>query len=114
MPTNEWRAENKDKLRKYRREWYAKNRTHAKEKIMERRARMRTWLQEHKSELKCSKCGESHIACIEFHHRNPAKKEINVSAAINQGWSKKRILLEISKCTVYCSNCHRKHHYKRV
>jgi hypothetical protein len=34
-----------------------------------------------------------------------------IAQAVNQGWSKERILEEIKKCDVLCANCHFKEHY---
>jgi hypothetical protein len=56
---------------------------------------------------KCIICGETHPACLEFHHKDPLKKEFLISKLYN----KKRILEEIKKCNVLCSNCHRKYHW---
>lgn len=69
------------------------------------------WFLDYKKTLKC-KCGESHPACIEFHHRNPKKKDDCVSNMALRGYSKKRILKEIAKCDVMCANCHAKLHYE--
>lgn len=60
--------------------------------------------------LSCSKCSENHPACLDFHHLG--NKESNVGEMVNLGRSKKRILQEIAKCIVLCSNCHRKLHYE--
>jgi len=56
----------------------------------------------------CCICGESAIECLDFHHLDPLIKEISISKTITQGWSNKRILEEIKKCIIVCSNCHRK------
>ena len=68
------------------------------------------WLSDLKSKLKCSKCSESHISCLDFHHLNPDIKEINISMAANQR-SIEHIKEEMDKCIVLCSNCHRKLHW---
>lgn len=60
--------------------------------------------------LKCSKCPEDHPSCLDFHHLGD--KELNIAEMANQGASKQRILKEVSKCVVLCSNCHRKLHYE--
>lgn len=77
--------------------------------IANRRKEIRTWLAELKKTMAC-KCGETHPACLDFHHLNTAEKVTEISTSINKGWGKARILKEISKCEVLCSNCHRKLH----
>jgi len=73
----------------------------------------RKWYNEYKQTLKCSKCGENHPACLEFHHQNPKEKEFGISEALRQlNLGKEDILKEIDKCEVLCSNCHKKLHYK--
>ena len=67
----------------------------------------RLWLDEYKATLSC-KCGESHPACLEFHHRDPSTKLFRISQAKHE--SRERILIEMAKCDVICSNCHRKLH----
>ena len=59
--------------------------------------------------IKCSKCDESHIACLDFHHLTD--KEINIAQMQQYMWSNNRIKKELDKCIVLCSNCHRKLHY---
>lgn len=66
----------------------------------------------YKSTLKCSKCSESHPACLDFHHRDGEQKMQHVSVAAKR-WSWKRLMTEIAKCDVLCSNCHRKLHYEQ-
>jgi len=54
----------------------------------------------------CSICGyKAHHAALEFHHRDPATKKFRVADGRN--YSLKAVLLEIEKCDVVCSNCHR-------
>jgi Fe-S-cluster-containing dehydrogenase component len=60
--------------------------------------------------MKCLKCGESDIACLDFHHRNPAEKDGNVVHMARYG-NVEKALAEAAKCDVLCSNCHRKLHY---
>ena len=61
--------------------------------------------------MKCEICGEDHPACIDFHHKNPEEKLGDVSDMVGFAYSEDRILQEIAKCNVWCSNCHRKHHW---
>jgi len=59
----------------------------------------------------CNKCGEDRFYVLDFHHRNPEEKEMNLGDVRRLGWSKERILKEVAKCDVYCANCHRELHY---
>lgn len=92
---------------------YYKNNKEQQVKVRkEYRRNIRAWLDEYKSTLKCEKCNENHPACLDFHHREPNEKETALGDAIRLGWGKKRILKEIEKCNILCSNCHRKLHYE--
>lgn len=77
----------------------------------EKRIMMIQWVNEIKSTNGCKECGFSHIATIDFHHRDPTVKEVGIAQSIRRGWSKKRILKEIEKCDILCSNCHRILHW---
>ena len=68
-------------------------------------------MRELKSKLACTKCGENHPACLDFHHPDPQTKTLNVAEMTNQGWSKRRILSSLDGLLVLCANCHRKEHY---
>ena len=61
-----------------------------------------------KSSLKCNLCGETHLACLEFHHREASKKEKTVSRMVREASNFETILKEIAKCDILCANCHRK------
>ncbi len=70
------------------------------------------WFAELKAQLVCLTCGQTHPACLVFHHTEPAGKEITVAVAISRAWSKERVMREIAKCVVLCANCHMKLHAK--
>lgn len=53
----------------------------------------------------CVDCGYSNILALEFDHLYD--KKIAISQAVSNGWSWNNILLEIEKCEVRCSNCHK-------
>jgi len=102
----------REKQREYERKWYQ---TIGKEK---RKIANKRWadkkveeFKELKANLQCARCGENHIACLEFHHTDPTKKEGNVSQMAKK-LSTKKLLEEIEKCIVLCANCHRKEHYQ--
>lgn len=75
--------------------------------IRKKRAR---WFWELKSTLFCVRCGMAEPSCLDFHHKNPDDKSSAVSVLVNQAASEKRIIDEIAKCSVLCTNCHRKLH----
>lgn len=93
------------------REHYSKNRAVYKARAVERRRRVRAWFVEYKSSLSCARCGENHPACIDFHHRDPAQKIRDVAEMASCSYSKEKILAEVAKCDILCSNCHRKLHW---
>lgn len=93
----------------YIRNHYKNNKTKYIEKAKKSNEKAVEAFNQMKSELKCVKCGESHIACLDFHHLDPNKKEASISRLIN---STKKLQQEIEKCIVLCSNCHRKLHWE--
>jgi hypothetical protein len=86
-----WRAENPDRQSRPRRKFMA--------------------LIQIYREKGCIGCGETHIACLDFHHRDPVSKEANV-ARMPDTWSLEKAQAEIAKCDVLCANCHRKLHWE--
>ena len=111
MATKEWRDANKDRLRASRRKWYHKNKKKAIASVMARKAELKEWYQEYRKDLHCEGCDEKRWYVLDFHHRDPEKKEKEVTIMIHDGWSKKRIQEEINKCDVLCANCHRELHF---
>jgi len=90
--------------------WYHANRGIHKHRVKINIKAVKEWYYALKRDMKCSVCGESHPACIEFHHRDPKKKDMAVSRMFMSG-SRRKILEEIEKCDILCANCHRKVHY---
>jgi hypothetical protein len=64
-----------------------------------------------KAKAGCLYCEESHPACLDFDHRDPEEKLFGICEGIASGYSIKKLLKEIDKCDVVCSNCHRKRHW---
>ena len=61
-----------------------------------------------KSGKPCSICGQTFPSiCMDFHHITPDNKDGNVGEMIRDHLSMNRILQEIDKCMLVCSNCHR-------
>lgn len=75
-----------------------------------RKARILNEVREYKSAHGCKHCDEKESVCLEFHHTNSDEKEYNISDAIAKGLSIKSLMVEIEKCIVVCSNCHKKIH----
>lgn len=100
-----------EKAQASRRKWYINNREKAIQQIRKRKQELRNWLLTYRQSLVCETCGETDIACLDFHHTDPESKDISIARVVTNGWSKERILTEINKCVVLCSNCHRKLHY---
>ena len=98
-------------IKKWRDEWYKRNRTHQIERQKFRRQEMRVWLDEYKRKQVCFDCGMVFAncpECLDFHHENRNEKINTVNKIINSGLEKTK--LEIKKCVTLCSNCHRKRH----
>ena len=72
--------------------------------------KLRTWLDNIKANLGCSRCPESTPICLDFHHLDTDAKTENVGTLVNRLRPKEVILAEIEKCEVLCANCHRKRH----
>lgn len=100
------------KRREYRREWYHKNKKSERAHILRRKNEIRKWFSDYKKNLKCSMCKENHPATLDFHHKNGKEKEMSITKLVYEGYSIEKILKEIEKCIVVCSNCHRKIHYR--
>jgi hypothetical protein len=96
----------KEYHRKYSREHYQKNKSKYIQKARRHRSQLSKWVKSLRT--KCLLCGETEICCLDFHHMSG--KEAGIAQAVYKGWSKDRIIEEINKCVVLCSNCHRKVH----
>lgn len=55
----------------------------------------------------CVDCGISNAIVLEFDHRDPEQKLMDVATMmLSKRWP--RVLAEIEKCDVRCANCHRR------
>ena len=96
-------------LKEYMNNHYASNKKTYLDNVKTRQKEIYNWFYDYKQTLKCEKCGENHPGCLDFHHLDPNNKDFNISDGGKM--SKKRILNEVNKCIVLCSNCHRKLHW---
>lgn len=53
----------------------------------------------------CQRCGYSKcLRALHFHHKERQSKEFGIGAKMSWKWE--RIIAELDKCTLLCSNCH--------
>lgn len=90
------------------RKWRADNPERNRKNYNDNRRRKKDWIDSLK--VKCARCPETHPACLDFHHRDPAQKDFLLSVAVAH-YSLERIQEEAAKCDILCANCHRKLHY---
>lgn len=95
-------------LKENKNEYYEKNKEKLIEYQKQRYQSLSIIFNSWRKTLKCSKCGENDIACLEFHHSDPTEKEQNVIKMVARGL--KSVLKELKKCIVVCANCHSKIH----
>lgn len=62
--------------------------------------------------LACETCGEKDPVVLDFHHRDPKKKDFTIAAAVAFKYPWAKIEREIEKCSVLCANDHRRLHAK--
>ena len=56
----------------------------------------------------CVDCGKTYpTAVMDFDHRDPADKQCCVSRLMARPSSVTRLIREMAKCDLVCSNCHR-------
>ncbi len=64
---------------------------------------------------KCEKCGyNKNLAAFDFHHKDPKTKKFQLDQRTLSNCSMEVIIEEFNKCDVYCSNCHREHHFPNL
>lgn len=62
----------------------------------------------------CSLCGfNKHPNCLDFHHINPKEKSVNIAQA-KISYTLEKLIDEMKKCCLVCSNCHRLIHAKII
>ena len=89
------------------------------------RSRKAEIVREWKAERGCQRCGEMHPATLDMHHRDPTTKHPRLKRK-NQGVNRRTggyfwrdlsfedLVVELEKCDVLCSNCHRKERYEQA
>lgn len=96
----------------YRRSHYLANRQKYIDKAKKLKRKNADDWKRYKAGLSCFKCGETHPACIQFHHRDPSSKVAPVSFMIGRNAPFEQVEAGIAKCDVLCANCHAKEHWR--
>ena len=104
--------EHPEKARKRNRRQYELNAEYINTRNTERRQRLRELIQQQKIGRVCEGCGISDFRVLDFHHVDKNGKEGSIGKAVSKNWNEERILKEIAKCQVLCSNCHRILHWE--
>ncbi len=76
--------------------------------------RLRTFLNNLKSEIGCNQCGINNPIVLDFHHRDSKNKKFGLDYYHASKYCIQKILQEILKCKILCANCHRLHHSKNL
>lgn len=90
---------------KYGKEYYLKHKQRVLDRVYAWRDKNRARLVEYKMKNPC-RCGESHPAALDFHHRESSSKSFDISTGLSRGYSWNKMAEEIAKCDVICRNCH--------
>ena len=101
----------REKKAQYSQQQY-RDKPEIKQSVVKRQQDMREFLQQIKMGLSCKRCGIDDWRVLDFHHTNGQTKEFSIANAISRGYNKERILREVARCEVLCSNCHRILHWE--
>ena len=101
----------KEKHKEYSAKHYQKNKIKIKAKTKQSKATERAKWYLYKATLKCTNCGFSHIAAMDFHHEDPRTKLGSVHEFVSNGQFA-AAYKELKQCIVLCANCHRIHHHE--
>lgn len=91
-------------------DWYERNKDYqkanARKHTTEYRNTIREYLWNYLLTHPCESCGETDPVVLEFHHTGD--KEMAISEMVTRITNIERLKEELKKCTVLCSNCHRR------
>lgn len=92
-----------EKANRRAREWHKANAVKVRAMKMKNYDKIRAFIDKAK-DVPCFDCGVKHPSYVmDFDHRDPSTKTINVGVARSMAAT----IAEIAKCDVVCSNCHR-------
>jgi transcription elongation factor Elf1 len=89
-------------FREYNKGWYQRHKDRLLEKRRQHKEELKTWLRTYKTQLRCTKCGENHPACLQFHHLNREEKSFTIGSIITgrRYMTIDKLEKEINKCDV--------------
>lgn len=99
------------KQKEFQAKHYQDNKEAYRERNKNRKQRVREQYNAFKDSLSCMKCGESHNACLSFHHKDQSIKIDTISRTLSTKMSIEAVMKEVSKYDVLCYNCHAKLHW---
>ncbi len=103
------RRENPELIRARDREYYIKNKARKNAGVRERTKIFKQKCIDYLGG-ECKICGYNKcIAVLDFHHRDPSTKKFEISRS-GLVFSD-RVIRELDKCDLLCSNCHKELHY---
>jgi hypothetical protein len=105
----------KDKQLAAQRKFYSQNKEKSRIKVRDRRSNFRKIIEQAKS-VPCMDCGVCYpYYVMDFDHRPDSGKIANISGCTLMTFpSEEKLLAEIAKCDVVCSNCHRRRTWNRA
>src|ERR1700729_2106999 len=84
---------------------YLRDKSGYRSRGAKRRKQRILWYQKMMKGRSCFYCQESCIACLDWHHLDPAEKVCEVSKMVKDFHPYKNIFAEMKKCVVLCANC---------
>ena len=101
-----------ERQREAERRWYQRNREQVFARKNRKKAELRALARQMKSRP-CADCGVRYpYYVMDFDHVD-GDKEMIISTLVNRG-GRTRLLAELAKCDVVCSNCHRERTWQRL
>ena len=97
--------------KEYAAKHYQENKLKYAEQSRKARQNVRVWYNTLMEKHSCERCGENDTIVLEWHHKDPSKKDMGVSDMLSRR-GRKTILEEIEKCVCLCANCHRRLHHE--
>lgn len=101
---------NKEDQAKNHKKWYDANKEY--KRIINKRYKKikKEMIISFKQTQKCPLCGENYHRCLDFHHVGDETKDSTINDLLHRNVGLKKIIDEMNKCCIICSNCHRKLH----